>query len=63
MVTEETSNNRTCVKGILEAITDIHAGTLQPGFYGKVIVEWQVKDGSIQQNLVSKVEETKRLSS
>lgn len=58
----ETANNRACAKGISEAISDIHAGTLQPGFYGRVVVEWQVKDGAIQQNLLSKVEETKRLS-
>jgi hypothetical protein len=56
-------NNRSNVDAIGGKIAAIHDATLRPGFYGAARIEWQVKDGSIQQDIKVVIEETIRLQS
>lgn len=59
----ESPNNISRSGDIDQKVKAIHAATLSPGFYGTVRLEWQVKDGSIQQDIKVGIEETIRLQS
>lgn len=63
MSRRESDHNRRCEDSITECLRAIHDATLRSGFYGRVEIVWQVKDGSIQQDMQVRLEETRRLNS
>lgn len=63
MSTRGSDHNKRCELRLIEYLMATHEATLRPGFYGKVEVSWQVKDGSIQQDMTVRMEENCRLAS
>jgi hypothetical protein len=58
-VTSEVNARR--VAELVEVLRELHQQTLHHGFHGKVVVEWHVKDGTIQGEVQPTVHQCRRL--
>ncbi len=59
--TKDTPNNQKSIASIEKLVSDAIEATLTAGFYGRVNIEWAVKDGAIQQDAVVTIQDNKRL--